>query len=89
MHLAQHRRFSEQVVALRAEARRGTQDSRDALLVFLKDWLTNHILTTDKRLGQFICSNGRSQEIAAAQSPSAGSRAQFPLVNTRSRRPVE
>jgi len=56
MHLAEHRRFSQRVVALRAEAREGSQDTRDALLAFLGDWLTNHILTIDKHLGQFICS---------------------------------
>jgi hemerythrin-like metal-binding protein len=55
MHLAEHRRFSQRVVALRTEAREGSQDSRDALLTFLKDWLTNHILGIDKHLGQFIC----------------------------------
>jgi hemerythrin len=56
MHLAEHRRFSQRVVALRNEAKQGSEDSRDALLVFLKDWLINHILTIDKRLGQFLCS---------------------------------
>ena len=55
-HLAAHRGFSEQVVALRGEAHSGEPNSRKELLVFLKDWLTNHIMTTDKRLGQFICS---------------------------------
>ncbi len=56
LHLAAHRHFSEQVVSLRAEAREGKPDSREALLIFLKNWLTNHIMTTDKRLAQFICS---------------------------------
>jgi hemerythrin-like metal-binding protein len=56
-HLAAHRGFSEQVVALRDEAHSGEPNSREELLVFLKDWLTNHIMTTDKRLGQFICSH--------------------------------
>jgi hemerythrin-like metal-binding protein len=55
-HLAQHRRFSEQVVTLRTEAREGKPGSRDALLAFLQNWLVNHILTSDQRLGQFICS---------------------------------
>jgi hemerythrin-like metal-binding protein len=56
-HLAAHRSFSEQVVALRDKARAGKPDSREELLVFLQNWLTNHIMTTDKRLGQFICSH--------------------------------
>jgi len=53
-HLAQHRYFSERVVALRAEARKGRPGSRDALLAFLQDWLVNHILSSDKRLAEFI-----------------------------------
>ena len=57
LHLAAHRGFSEQVVALRAEAHSGKPNSREELLVFLKSWLTNHIMTTDKRLGQFIYSH--------------------------------
>jgi hypothetical protein len=39
--LAAHSRFSERVVALRAEVREGRPDSRDALLEFLKEWLIN------------------------------------------------
>jgi len=54
-HLAAHRGFSEQVVALREKAHAGEQESRVDLLDFLKSWLSNHIMTTDKRLGQFIC----------------------------------
>lgn len=53
-HLAAHRRFSEQVVSLREAARRGEKGSRDALLAFLQSWLLDHIMTIDKRLGQFI-----------------------------------
>lgn len=53
-HLAQHRRFSEQVVAMRAAARAGDEGARDALLTFLKNWLTGHILNTDQQLGRFL-----------------------------------
>lgn len=56
-HLAQHRRFSEQVVALRTDGRAGTPGAREALLDFLRDWLIGHILTSDQHLGRFICSN--------------------------------
>ncbi|MBU1238053.1 MAG: bacteriohemerythrin [Gammaproteobacteria bacterium] len=55
-HLNQHRRFSDRVVAMRNEARAGKPGSREALLTFLRDWLINHILTTDKELGRFVLS---------------------------------
>jgi len=63
LHLAAHRAFSERVVALREDAREGKPGSRDDLLVFLKNWLTNHIMTTDKKLGQFICSKTTKQAL--------------------------
>jgi hemerythrin len=63
MHLVEHRRFSQRVVALRAGAQEGSRDTPDALLTFLKDWLTNHILTIDKRLGQFICSARAASQV--------------------------
>ena len=57
VHLAAHRSFSEQVVALRDKAREGKPGSREALLTFLQNWLTSHIMTTDKLLGKFITSH--------------------------------
>lgn len=53
-HVSEHRGFSERVVALRDEARGGEPGARDALLAFLRNWLVNHILTSDQRLGRFI-----------------------------------
>jgi hemerythrin-like metal-binding protein len=54
IHLAQHRRFSEQGVALRDAARMGEPGWKAALLSFLEDWLVNHIMTIDNRLAQHI-----------------------------------
>ncbi|MGO9772448.1 MAG: bacteriohemerythrin [Roseiarcus sp.] len=54
-HVAQHRGFSERVVALRAAARLGEPGTKTALLTFLEDWLVNHIMTADKLLGEFVC----------------------------------
>jgi hemerythrin len=53
-HLAQHRSFSAQVVSARDNLRAGAEVSADALLDFLKTWLVNHILKTDRQLGEFI-----------------------------------
>lgn len=55
IHVSEHRGFSEQVVALRSEARSDEPGARDALLAFLRNWLIKHILTSDQRLGKFIC----------------------------------
>jgi hemerythrin len=59
LHVAQHRGFLEKVAALRDAARRGEPGSKAALLAFLEDWLANHIMTVDKRLGQFIRREGK------------------------------
>ena len=53
-HIAAHRHFTEQVVAMRDEARTGFPEADAALLHFLREWLVDHIMNTDKRLGGFI-----------------------------------
>jgi hemerythrin-like metal-binding protein len=63
-HVQQHRGFSQRVVALRDEVHSGQAVSPDALLTFLRDWLTEHICTTDQRLGRFICARLKDAAIA-------------------------
>ena len=58
LHRQQHRGFSQRVVELRAEVRDSERSAQEALVSFLKDWLINHILTSDRRLGQFIVAQG-------------------------------
>jgi hemerythrin len=53
-HAEQHRGFAAQVAAMQRDTRLGQEPSRDALVAFLRNWLINHIMTIDKRLGQFI-----------------------------------
>jgi hemerythrin len=53
-HLAQHRDFSATVVGVKDGIRSGKPISKDDLLSFLQNWLVNHILNTDKKLGAFI-----------------------------------
>lgn len=53
-HLAQHRSFSANVVAVRDQIKSGHQIQREELLRFLNGWLINHILNTDKKLGAFV-----------------------------------
>jgi hemerythrin-like metal-binding protein len=54
LHLEQHRAFSSKVVAVRDGLKTGTPIAPADLLGFLNQWLVNHILNTDKRLGAFI-----------------------------------
>ncbi len=60
-HRGEHRSFSQQVVALREGLHNGNLVTREELLSFLNNWLVNHILHTDKRLGQFLLSHGYSR----------------------------
>lgn len=53
-HVAAHRGFAQQVVAMREKAREGLPGGNEVLLDFLKNWLVDHILTVDKRLGKFV-----------------------------------
>lgn len=54
MHLEQHRSFSAKVVAVRDGIKTGNPIAPADLLAFLNQWLINHILNTDKRLGGYI-----------------------------------
>lgn len=54
LHLEQHRSFSGKVVAVRDGIKSGNPIAPADLLAFLNQWLVNHILNTDKRLGAFL-----------------------------------
>lgn len=53
-HLSEHRSFSATVVSVREKIQAGHRVPRDELLSFLNNWLVNHILQTDKKLGVFM-----------------------------------
>ena len=53
-HIAQHKAFAEQVVAVQAQLKAGQRIKKADLVTFLKDWLIDHMLNTDKKLGAFI-----------------------------------
>ncbi len=55
LHIAQHRAFTEKVVAVQSQIAAGQRIAKADLVGFLRDWLVNHILNTDKKLGGFIC----------------------------------
>lgn len=53
-HIAQHREFSRQVVALHNQLREGRRISRMDILEFLNQWLQNHVLGIDQLLAKFL-----------------------------------
>jgi hemerythrin-like metal-binding protein len=57
-HQREHRAFSQKVVAIREGLKDGQLVSREELLSFLNNWLVNHILNTDKKLGAFLLGHG-------------------------------
>ena len=53
-HKAEHEELVEAATTLQAKFANGDPDVASSLMPFLKDWLTNHILGTDKKTGQFL-----------------------------------
>ncbi|MBF0469855.1 MAG: hemerythrin family protein [Gammaproteobacteria bacterium] len=53
-HLEQHRAFSKKVVDVREQLKQGTSIPAQDIIDFLNQWLNNHILKTDKKLGKFL-----------------------------------
>jgi len=53
-HRQEHREFSRQLADLCAQWDGGDAASRDAQARLLKQWLSNHIRTSDQRVGRFI-----------------------------------
>lgn len=54
IHVAQHRDFSHQVVAVCDNLREGRQVSRIEVLKYLNEWLRNHVLGIDQKLAAFV-----------------------------------
>lgn len=55
-HRAQHQAFAEKVIAVQASLAAGQRIPKADLVDFLTQWLTDHILNTDRDFGKFICS---------------------------------
>ena len=54
LHFQEHRGFSAKVAKLQEDIKQGTLVSPQDLLNFLNSWLVNHIMGTDKQLGEFL-----------------------------------
>ncbi|MCX7143536.1 MAG: bacteriohemerythrin [Proteobacteria bacterium] len=53
-HIKAHRGFAEKVVMTQDQLKAGKRIPKDDLVSFLTDWLTDHILHTDKELGAYL-----------------------------------
>jgi len=53
-HIQEHRGFSQTVASVQQDLATGGSVTREVLLSFLNNWLINHILNTDMRLGVFL-----------------------------------
>ncbi|MBT3048334.1 MAG: bacteriohemerythrin [Candidatus Thiodiazotropha sp.] len=53
-HIAQHRDFSSQIVAINEQLREGHTISGVEVLAFLNNWLREHVLGIDQLLGRFL-----------------------------------
>ncbi len=53
-HQAAHQQFTDEVQRLRRELFQGNQDLSLELLAFLRNWLVEHILGSDKYAGNYI-----------------------------------
>ena len=57
-HLVQHARFTRKTQELQDRMATGKLVLSLEVVSYLRDWLTNHILHTDKRLGAFLNEHG-------------------------------
>lgn len=53
-HAMEHEKFSARVVAFQNDFAAGNVDLTLDVLLFLKNWLTNHIMETDKEMGAYL-----------------------------------
>lgn len=59
-HIAEHDNFRKRFAALQNDFQAYKTTPKIKLYMFLLDWLTNHILTTDFQYARFIADSGNS-----------------------------
>ncbi len=58
VHTAEHEALKEEVLKFSKAYREGTETVSFELLNFLRKWLTNHILRSDKKYSKFFNASG-------------------------------
>lgn len=59
-HKAEHKGFTDKITYLSGVIAEGGMDISIALLTFLKDWLSTHIMETDAKMGKFLTERGQN-----------------------------
>ena len=59
-HKSAHTRFNERVLTFKQDFDEGGALCSSEIVEFLRDWLTNHILIVDKKLGRFLNEENRN-----------------------------
>lgn len=59
-HRREHHALSEQVATFQHRFQAGDEELTESVLVFLKDWLRDHLLISDKRMGDYLRPRRRS-----------------------------
>jgi hemerythrin len=54
LHKLEHDAFAGKVMELRAEFERGQDQVLEGGLEFVKEWLRDHMMTSDRRMGRFL-----------------------------------
>lgn len=60
LHKRQHEELTRQVLQVKAQVESGASVNTIEVMNFLKGWLANHILGSDKKLGQYIISQRKA-----------------------------
>lgn len=59
-HKAQHEAFRTKVYVLMRQNKESVGSVPRELLIYLRDWLLNHIVQTDKKLGKYLIEQGQA-----------------------------
>jgi hemerythrin len=59
LHKAEHDFLLEQVLQFRTQFAAEEAELTESMLDFFRDWLRDHILISDRRLGRFVCGEAK------------------------------
>ena len=62
-HSKEHERFSNIIIEMKKEYTQGKMNLSLDILVFLKHWLSDHMLVTDADYGHYVASKGVIMEM--------------------------